>query len=74
MYIKVKVTPHSKKEHIERVSDDTFVVSVKEPAERNLANNRIIEMIAEEFKIVRGKVRIVNGHHSRSKILTVDCE
>lgn len=74
MYIKVKVTPLSKRECIERISDDTFAVCVKEPPERNLANRRIVEVMAEELGVVVGKVRIISGHHSKSKILSVDVE
>lgn len=72
MYIKVKVMPSSKKECVERASSDIFLVSVKEPAKRNLANKRMVEIISEEFGVPSVKVRIVSGHHSRSKILTVD--
>jgi len=74
MYIKVKVKPSSKKEFMEKISTDTFNICVKEPAERNLANKKIISIIASEFMIPLGKVRIVNGHHSKSKILNVDIE
>ncbi len=74
MYIKVKVKPSSKKEFIEKISIDTFSICVKEPAERNLANKKIISIIASEFRIPSGKVRIINGHHSKSKILNVDIE
>jgi len=74
MYIKVKVTPSSKKESIEKISADTFVVCVKEPAERNLANKQIVNIITRELKTLPGKVRIISGHRSKSKILSVDTE
>lgn len=50
---------------------DHFEVSVRELAERNLANRRIIELVARHFKLPVGKVRIISGHHSPSKILNV---
>ncbi len=74
MYIKVKAVPASKKECFEKQSEDTFSVHVKEPAERNLANKRIVLLISEHFGALRGKVRIVSGHRSRNKILSVDVE
>ncbi len=74
MYIKVKAVPLSKKESIKKVSVDTFVICVKEPAERNLANKRIIEVLTEEFMVSYGKVRIISGHRSKSKILSIDME
>jgi uncharacterized protein (TIGR00251 family) len=70
MYIKVRVTAGSKKEKIVRESDDHFDIAVKEPAERNLANSRILEIFRTKFP---GKnVRLVSGHHSPSKILAID--
>ena len=71
MYIKVKVTAGAKRELFEALSKDSFKVSVKEPAERNLANTRVIELIARHFGVLKGKVRMVNGHQSPSKILSV---
>ncbi len=74
MYIKVKATPASKKVFFEKKSDDTFSIHVKEPAERNLANKKIIILIAEYFNVPTGKVRIISGHRSRSKILSLEIE
>ncbi len=74
MYIKVKVVPCAKKESLEKVSEDTFAIKVKEPAERNLANKRVVEIIAGEFAVRAGKVRIVSGYRSRSKILAVEID
>ncbi|HEY4511628.1 MAG TPA: DUF167 domain-containing protein [Candidatus Paceibacterota bacterium] len=73
MYIKIKVTPKAKEESFEKVSDDTFVVKVKEPAERNLANERVIALVREHFHVPLGKAtRIISGHHSPHKIISID--
>ena len=72
MFIKVKVQASAKTEKIQKKSEDHFVVSVKEPPERNLANNRVCQIIALNFKVNRSAVRIINGHHSPSKILSVN--
>lgn len=71
MYIKVKVTPGAKKELFRPVSEDSFVVSVREPAERNRANARVRELVGEYFGVSSGKVRLVSGHRSPSKIFSV---
>jgi uncharacterized protein YggU (UPF0235/DUF167 family) len=39
-----------------------------------MANNRVIDIIADYFVVVRGKVKIVNGHQSPSKMLSVDID
>jgi len=71
MYIKVKAFPKSKKEVIKKISADAYEVHVKEEAQQNLANKRIIELVARELDVVVGRVRIINGHHSPSKMLSV---
>jgi len=71
MYIKVRVTAGAKREAITKVSKSSYKISVKEPVERNLANKRVVELIAKELKLPVGKVRIINGHQSPSKMLSV---
>lgn len=72
MYCKVKVIPGAKKESFVKKSEDHFNASVRELAERNLANNRVLELVAYHFGVVKGKVRLVSGHRSPSKIFRVD--
>jgi len=74
MYVKVRVYPKSKKEEIKKIKDNRFEIKVKEKAERNMANNRVLEIIAEKFSVDRKKVKIVNGHQSPSKMLSVDID
>lgn len=72
MYIKVKITAGARKEKFSQISEDHFEISVREKAERNMANTRIREMVAEFFKVSVGKTKIISGHHSPGKILNVD--
>jgi len=74
MYIKVRVTAGVKEERIVQTNADHFKIFVREKAERNIANRRVLELIAVHYKIPVGKVRIVSGHHSPSKILNIDIE
>jgi len=72
MYIKIKVTAGAKKERVVKKSDDHFEMSVIQPAERGLANKRIVELVREYLKVYNGDVRIVSGHHSPSKIISIN--
>ena len=72
MYIKVVVQTGARKESIHKTSVDHFKISVREKAERNMANKRILELIANHFKISTKKVRIINGHHHPHKLLIVE--
>ena len=71
-YIHVKVNAGVKKESWKQKSEDHFEVSVKEKAERNMANARVLELVAEHFAVPVNKVRIVNGHRHPSKLLVID--
>jgi len=78
MYLKIFVTPSAKREKIEVVNTgkggkkaDVLAIAVKEPAIGNRANTRVREIVAERMGKLLGQVRILTGHHSRSKILSI---
>jgi uncharacterized protein YggU (UPF0235/DUF167 family) len=71
-YIHVKVTAGTRKEIFKQKDEDHFLISVCEKAERNMANNRVLELIASHFNISKSKVRIINGHKHPSKLLVVE--
>ena len=72
MYIKITVKAGVNKESFIQKSKDHFVISTREKAEHNMANIRVIELVAENFKVSKNKVRIVNGHRPPGKLLTLD--
>lgn len=71
-YIHIKVTAGAKKESIKQKSKDHFEISVREKAENNMANKRILELLAIYFKVPISKVRIVNGHKHPSKLIIIE--
>ena len=71
MYLKVRVTAGAKKETVKVDSPDKLTISVKQEAEANQANKRVIQLVAEHCKVPTNKVRIINGHHSPSKLVEV---
>lgn len=74
MYIKVRVFPKAKQEEFKKKSENSFEIKVKEKAERNMANNRIIDILAEHFDIKREKIKLINGHQSPSKMFSVNID
>ncbi len=72
MYIKVRAIAGSKKEEVVIEKPNYFKIFVREKAERNSANERIVELVARQYGVTAKKVRIISGHHSPSKLLTVD--
>jgi uncharacterized protein YggU (UPF0235/DUF167 family) len=70
MYLKVVVHPSAKRELVVEKSG-ALQISVKEPAQGNHANTRVRELVALRLKVPLAKVRIISGHHSRSKMLSI---
>jgi len=70
MYLKVFVTPGARQEKVEE-RGETLAISVREPASGNRANDRVREIIAQRQGVPLGKVRILTGHRSRAKIISV---
>ena len=69
MYLKIKVVTDSREEKVEKIKSDEYRIWTKMPAENNLANNRILEIIRDMYPDT--SVRIISGHHSPSKIVSV---
>jgi uncharacterized protein YggU (UPF0235/DUF167 family) len=70
MYIHLKVKTKQKEERLEEVKENYFEISVREKAERNGANKRIIEILKEYFST--SDIKIINGHHSPKKLISVE--
>jgi uncharacterized protein YggU (UPF0235/DUF167 family) len=69
MLIKVRVTTDAPAEKVVKKADDLYAVSVREPAERGMANGKVIQLFKD---LNPGKVvRIVSGHHRSSKIIEI---
>lgn len=71
MRISVKAKPNSNEEKIEKVSDTEFVVSVKEPPVKGLANKAIIHALANHFNISQSRIRIISGRVFRQKVVEI---
>lgn len=70
MYIKVFVTPDARKEAVEE-KKGMLAISVREPASQNRANQRVREILAARLNAPLGKVRILTGHRSRAKMVSI---
>ncbi len=68
---KIRVISESKKEEVVKKDKNTYVIKVKEKAERNLANNRTREILSSVFKVEKKAVQIIKGHHSPSKLVKI---
>lgn len=69
--INVKVKPNSFSDSVEKVDELHYIVNVKEPAEDNKANKKVVNLLAREFNVNFRKIKIKNPT-SRDKIIEID--
>ena len=70
MHVRVKVTAGAAREHVVE-EDGLLSIFVKEPPQDNMANRRVMKIVAERFAVHLSHVRIVTGHRARNKTLEV---
>ena len=70
-YVKVFVTPDAKRESVEEKGDGILAIATREPASQNRANDRVRQIVADHFSVPLGKVRILTGHRSRGKMISI---
>lgn len=71
MKIFVKAKPLAKEEKVEKIDDNHFVVCVKEPPVKGLANKAIIKVLSDYFFIRSGDIRIISGFVSKNKLIEI---
>lgn len=71
MRIIVKAKPGAKEQGIEKIADNSYVVSVKEPPTQGKADKAIIAALAKYFDKSTSQVRIVLGHTSKQKVIEI---
>jgi uncharacterized protein YggU (UPF0235/DUF167 family) len=69
MLLKIKVKTGSRTEKVEKKAEDLYFVSIKEKAERNMANKRILEIMRSLYP--NQSVKLVKGQRSPAKIIEV---
>ena len=71
MIIRVNVKPKSKTESIEEVFPREYCIRLKEKAEDEKANKKLINLLAKEFGVSFKAIKIKNPK-SRNKIVEID--
>jgi len=70
--INVKAKPNSREEKVEETEEDFFIVSVREPPVKGLANKAILSALAKYFQKPVSSFKIISGYTSRNKIIEID--
>ncbi|QQG37506.1 MAG: DUF167 domain-containing protein [Candidatus Kaiserbacteria bacterium] len=71
MDVRVHVKAGARREIFRKVREDLFEISVREEAERNEANARVIELLAAYAGVPQKSVRIITGARSPKKRLRI---
>jgi len=67
----VSAKPGAKEERVEKISENEYKVSVKEPAKEGRANWAVERVLAKHFGVPVSRVRIISGQTSRTKIIEI---
>jgi uncharacterized protein YggU (UPF0235/DUF167 family) len=71
MKITIKVKTNSKIEGVEKSADNTYVVRTRVAPVEGQANLRVIELLAQYFKLPKSSIKIVRGLKSKNKIFEI---
>ncbi len=72
MTIEVKVKTKSSHEGVKDLGNGKFEVRVKEVPENGKANEKVIELLSEYFKVPKSSVRIKYGQTSKNKVIVIE--
>ncbi|MFV1957268.1 MAG: DUF167 domain-containing protein [bacterium] len=70
--ITVQVKPRASRNRVEGWEDDVLVVRLTSPPVEGAANSALVKLLAKKLGIARGRLEIVAGKRSRSKIVQID--
>lgn len=72
--ISVRVQPRASCDRIRGVIGDAVKIQLTAPPVEGAANAALIAFLADVLDVARGRIRVVTGEHSRSKIVDVESE
>lgn len=61
----------AREEKVEKIDEAHFVVSVKEPPVKGMANRAIAKALSEYFNVPYSSVSLISGFASREKIFNI---
>jgi len=71
MYINVKVITNAKVPELTKLKPLYYKAKLRSVPEKGKANAELIEMLAKHFECRKSEIKILSGHHSREKLLSI---
>ena len=69
--LKVRVQPKASRNQVDGYADGTVRLRVTAPPEGGKANLAVVELLAETLGIPKSRIKVVRGHASRQKLVSV---
>ncbi len=69
IHIRVLVKAFVSKESVEQLSEIRYAIAVREPAEGNRANARVIEIVRRLYP--KSRIKLIAGHHASRKTFEI---
>lgn len=76
MKLTIQVKTNAKMNNVEKCGQGRWRVQVKAPPQEGRANEAVIEVLAEHFRVPKSQVAILGGFKSKTKIVCIgacDC-
>jgi uncharacterized protein (TIGR00251 family) len=70
--LQIRVKPNAKKQAIQTAEDGSLIISLKSPPVDGKANEELIELLAQQFKVSKSRVFIKSGRSSKHKLVEID--
>ena len=71
MRIYIKVSPRSSKNEVVKISEGEYKVKLTAPPVDGQANEALIKLLAQYFKVSKSKVSIVGGKTAKIKMVDI---
>ncbi|PJZ83013.1 DUF167 domain-containing protein [Leptospira harrisiae] len=71
MKLTVKVKPNNKKPGLEFISETECIARLKSPPIDGKANEELIEVLSDHFRVPKKNISILSGASSKSKLVSI---
>jgi uncharacterized protein (TIGR00251 family) len=70
--LSVRVHPRSRRQKFKKLDENSYRIHVTSAPSKGEANEEVRELVARHWAIPVSRVKIVRGHKSRNKLITIE--
>ena len=72
MKLFIKIIPNASKDQIIKIDESNLKIKTTKPPEDGKANEAVIEILANYFKVKKNQIKIISGITSQKKIIQIN--